>query len=169
MICVIRKKDERKAIYKLVLAETVEGLVPLVYALGLSMAFYGPNAMLYGNVGSGIWAYKAIDNIEKVMIILFGMFGIDVLSVFLNTYCLSKFANTNFSQHILKFIRKYWILLTLRLALDISWYFGFNDINVGMDMTTKFSWISDEGRMHFINCSIELTAEQKELLLESIN
>ena len=38
------KKDKNKAINKLVLVETVEGLVPLVYALGLIMAFYGPNA-----------------------------------------------------------------------------------------------------------------------------
>lgn len=159
------KKDKNKAINKLVLVETVEGLVPLVYALGLIMAFYGPNAKLIGNVGSGIWAYKAMENIEKVMVVLLSMFGVDVLSVFLNAYCLSKFASVNFYQYFLKFLKKYWMLLVLKLGFDLSFYFGFNDINIGMDMTTKFSWISDEGRMTFINCSNELTAEEKKYCL----
>ena len=57
------------------------------------------------------------------------------------------------------------MLLVLKLGFDLSFYFGFNDINIGMDMTTKFSWISDEGRMTFINCSNELTAEEKKYCL----
>ena len=106
-----KKKNIQKLILKLVLAETVEGIVPLAYAVGFIMAFYGPNAVLIGNVGSGIWAYEAVDDIVGRLTVLFTMFGVDVLSVLLNTFCLSKFANINLIQHILKFLRKYWMLL----------------------------------------------------------
>ena len=139
-----------------------------MYALGLLMAFYGPNAMLIGNVGSRIWAYKSIKNIKEVMMVLFVLYDIDVLSVLINTLVLAKSGKVNFIQYVLKFIRNYWMLLLLIIGFDLSSYFGFNDINLGMDMTTEFSWVSDEGRMCFINSSTELTGEEKELLLESM-
>ena len=164
-----KKKDTQKLILKLVLAEAVEGIVPMAYAVGFMMAFYGPNAELIGNVGSGIWAYEAVNDIVGRLIVLFTMFGVDSLSVLLNTFCLSKFAHINLIQHILKVLKKYWMLLAIRIGYDLTMYFGFNDINLGIDMTTKFSWISDDGRMNFINCSTELTDEEKELLLSSFN
>ena len=127
-----KKKDKEKAINRLVLLETIGGLVPLVYALGLLMAFYGPNAMLIGNVGSGIWAYKSIKNIKEVMMVLFVLYDIDVLSVLINTLVLAKSGKVNFIQYVLKFIRNYWMLLLLIIGFDLSSYFGFNDINLGM-------------------------------------
>ena len=48
---------------------------------------------------------------------------------------------------------------------DLLFYFTFNDINLAMDMTIEFSWITDEGRMKFINGSTELTKDEKESLL----
>ena len=102
----IRKKDQHKAILKLVMAEIVEGIVPLAYAIGFMIAYFGPNAMLIGNVRSGIWAYKAVEDIE-------------------------------------------WLLI--------------------VDMTTNFSWLSNEGRMNFINSSTELKNEEKEPFIASLN
>ena len=137
----------------------------MCYAIGLIMAYYGPNSKLIGNVGSGIWAYEEIEDVGRQLKVIFGMFGMDVLSVLLNSICLSKYGNVNLIQYFLKFLQKYWPLVGIRLGYDLLVYFTFNDINLAMDLTTEFSWITDEGRMKFINGSTELTNDQKESLL----
>ena len=163
----IWKKEKHNTILKLVMAETTEGIVPLVYAVGFVMAYYGPNAMLIGNVSSSIWAYKAVEDVGGLLTVVILLFGIDLLSIFLNSYFLFKFTDINLIQEFLRFLNKYWILLVLRMGHVTTNYFIFNDVNLGMDMTTKFSWISDEGRMNFINSSIELSYEEKQSLIAS--
>ena len=147
------------------MAETVEGMVPLAYAIAFTMAYLGPNGHLIGNVRLGIWAFEAVKDVRKLFGILFALFGIDFLSMVLNGYCMTRYEKANFLHELLQFLQKYWILLAIRLAFDIKVYFGFNDITMGVDMTTKFSWISDDGRNNFINCSTELTEEEKLSLL----
>ena len=93
----------------------------------------------------------------------------DVLSVLLNSICLSKYGNVNLTQDFLEFLQKYWPLLGIKLGYDLLFYFTRNDINLAMDMTTEFSWITDIGRLNFINGSIELTDEEKENLLSSFH
>ena len=164
-----RENDKKQRIQKLILAETIEGIVPMCYAIGLIMAYYGPNSRLLGNVGSSIWAYEEVVDVERQLKVIFGMFGIDVLSVLLNSICLSKYGNINLIQDFLKFIQKYWLLLGIKLGGDLMLYFAYNDINLAMDMTFEFSWITDEGRMNFINSSTELTDDDKESLLSSFD
>ena len=163
------KKDKKQRIVTLILAETVEGLVPMCYAIELIMAYYGPNSNLIGNVGIGLWTYEEIEDIGRQLVVIFGMFGVDVLGALLNGINLSKYGNVNLIQDFLKFLQKYWLLLGIKIGHDILFYFIFNDINLAMDMTTKFSWITDEGRMNFINGSTELTDEEKEHLLSSFH
>ena len=91
------------------------------------------------------------------------------LSVLLNSICLFKYGNMNLIQDFLKFIQKYWLLLGIKLGGDLMLYFAYNDINLAMDMTSEFSWITDEGRMNFINSSTELTDDDKESLLSSFD
>ena len=68
------QKKKQKGILKLVLAELIEGMVPVAYAIGFAMAFYGPNGDLTGNVLSNIWAYKKVEDVGrlfKIQMILF--------------------------------------------------------------------------------------------------
>ena len=160
-----REKDKKQRILKLILAETVEGLVPMCYAIELIMAYYGPNSNLIGNVGIGLWTYEEIEDIGRQLVVIFGMFGVDVLGALLNGINLSKYGNVNLIQDFVKFLHKYWLLIGIRLGHDLLFYFAFNDINYAMDKTTEFSWITDEGRMKFINGSTELTKDEKESLL----
>ena len=56
------KIDKLKADLKLLLTESTEGLVPLAYAIGFSMAYYGPNGQLIGNVRNDYWGYRKVDD-----------------------------------------------------------------------------------------------------------
>ena len=54
--------ERQKAKLVLVLAKLCEGLLPIAYAICFSMAYYGPNAKLMGNIGSiliGAAAHKS--------------------------------------------------------------------------------------------------------------
>ena len=159
------RKRKQKGIMKLLLAELVEGLVPLAYAIGFAMAFYGPNGSLTGNVLSNIWAYKKVNDFGRLITIQLILFVVDCLSVLFNTFLLYKFVNMNFMKEFCKAIKDYWIFLTIQLGNTITYYFAFNDISSGTDMTTKFSWITTEGRLRFIYNSTDLNEEEKVLLL----
>ena len=163
------KNIRAKAIMKLLLAETIEGLVPIAYAIGFAMAYYGPNGNLTGNVLSDIWAYKKVDNVGRLFAIQFILFGIDSLSVMINTFVLSKFGSVNLKEEFCEAMKKYWLFLTIQLGNTLTVYFGHNDISMGTDMTMKFSWISTTGRLRFIYNATDLNHDEKAVLLANNN
>ena len=67
------RKEKRTAVLKLTLAELSEGLVPLAYAMCFSMAYYGPNANLIGNVKNGYWHFKAVKEANWTFIVMLGL------------------------------------------------------------------------------------------------
>ena len=159
------QKKRQKQIMKLLLAELVEGMVPLAYAIGFAMAFYGPNGNLIGNVLSNIWAYKKVEDVGRLFKTQMILFGVDFVSVLLNTFLLYKFVKINLIREFCNAIEKYWIFFAIQLGNTITIYFGFNDISLGTDMTMNFSWITTEGRLRFIWNSTDLNDEEKAVLV----
>ena len=53
----IRKEE---ILMELVLYETIEVIVPLSYMCTFTMAYYGPNADILGNVGNNYWHYRKV-------------------------------------------------------------------------------------------------------------
>ena len=47
-----------KSVQILVLAESLEIVIPLAYLLCFVIAFYGPNADILGNIKNGYWQYQ---------------------------------------------------------------------------------------------------------------
>ena len=64
-------------------------------------------------------------------------------------------------------LSKYWFFIAVKLALNMIAYFATNDINMGMDGTLTFQWMSQEGWINLVNNSNELTVEEKNDLLET--
>ena len=162
---ILNRKD--KAIKKLVLAELAEGLVPLVYAIGFAMAYYGPNGHLVGNVLTDLWAYEKVEDVVRLFTIQLLLFGVDCITVALNTALLSKFGNVNLIQEFSKVLKGFWIILAISLVLEVTLYFAFNDVNFGRDMEMKFEWITTEGRLKFISNSTDLSYYEKAILLSN--
>ena len=162
----VHQRRER-AIMKLLLAELVEGLVPLAYAIGFAMAYFGPNGHLTGNVSTDIWQYEKVDDVKRLFLIQFMLLGVDTASVILNTFLLSKFGNVNLVQEFCKVIKAHWIILAIQLANTMTVYFAFQDIGSGQDMTLKFEWITSEGRLRFIYNATDLSDNEKTILLSN--
>ena len=162
------KRNKEKAVLKLVLAETIEGLAPLAYAIGFAMAYFGPNKNITCNVGSTIWHCKEVQNVNNLFIVLFSLFAADTFSMLLNALVLWKLTGILLIQEFCKVIKKYKSILAIKLAYTVFIYFVFNDINLGMDMSLKFAWITREGRLDFIYNSTELSDEEKSCLIANV-
>ena len=146
------KETKRKAIQTLVLSELCEGLVPLVYAIGFAMAYYGPNAKIFGNVGNGYWQYKVVDDAGRTFLVMFGLFALDFICLSLNAGILWIYSNSNIFVDFCSLLQKYWYLMALTLVNNVYFDFFSNDVNLGGDLTFTFDWITrDKG---FPNTSI---------------
>ena len=49
-------------VIKLALAEIIEGVTPIYYAIWFAMAYYGPNGTIIGNVKSNLLGYSQVDD-----------------------------------------------------------------------------------------------------------
>ena len=63
-------------------------------------------------------------------------------------------------------MKKYWIILALKLAEGFVSTFAQNDINNGLDYTFQFTWITEEGRIRFIQNATDLSDNEKSILLK---
>ena len=160
-----RDNSREKAILKLILAELIEGAVPLTYAIGFSMAFFGPNKHISGNVGTDTWAYKKVEDIKGLFMTQMLLFGVDSVCVILNALLLYKFGNINLIQEFCKVLKGYWMIFAVFLAHATTVYFAFNDINAALDMTLQFEWITKEGRLKFIYNTMDISDYEKAVLL----
>ena len=118
------KKEE--ILMALVLAETVELLVPLAYCTSLLISFYGPNSEIIGNVGNRYWHYEKIDDVWEVISQVAQFFFYDLLSVAFSGLLLWKFCRINFIQVYCKMVNEFWFLLSISLAtvLNIVCYYS---------------------------------------------
>ena len=129
---------------KLLLAELIEGLTPIIYGVCVAMAFYGPNAHILSTVGNTYWSGK-IEDIGYLFLVMFGLFAFDTLSAVINSLWLWKMLKLNMLHEISRILEEYWRFMAVKLAVNMMVYFSANDINFGQDRTQSFSWISEEG------------------------
>ena len=80
---------ENGLIDKLLLAEIIEGITPIIYSTCIALAFYGPNASIISNVGNTYWS-KKIENITPLFSTMFILFAVDTSSVVINFIALWK-------------------------------------------------------------------------------
>ena len=85
-----------------------------------------------------------------------------------NTFLVSKFGNVDLMMHFFKLLKDYWLLVTILMVHPVFVYFNMNDINMAMDMTLKFEWITEEGRIKFIQNATDLNDQKKKMLLANI-
>ena len=121
-------------ITKLIIAELVEGFTPIIHGTCMTMAYYGPNAHLFSNVGSKYWG-KELKDIIPLLITMSILLAVDTLSVIINALWLWKSANVNMLKEFCQVLNKYWFLIAFPLGQCMALYFATNDINLGIDIT----------------------------------
>ena len=152
---------------KLILAELMEGFTPMIYGITMALAYYGPNAEIFIDIGSKFFG-KPIDDIEHVFFTMFILFAFDSLSVTINSIWVKKKLNLNMLLEFRRVIRRYWAFMLIQLSYLLTAYFHYRDVNSGFDPSGNNEWITKEGRVNMINSTIGLTIEEKELLFDEL-
>ena len=152
----ISKKETRKAILKLLLAELCEGLVPMAYAICFAMAYYGPNAELLGNVRNGYWQNKIVEDVSWTFQVMFWLFLMDIVCLAMNSIFLWMFCKVNFFEEFNSVMDKYWFILAVKLVNELYLHFYPADVNFGMDITGKFDWIESNKNFSSISNSTDI-------------
>ena len=136
------KIDKKKSIRKLALAELCEGLLPLAYAICFTMAYFGPNAKLIGNVKFGDWQYKVVEDANGTFRVMFTLFAVDLVCLSINSGLIWVCCRVNVFNEICKILQKYWWIIALNLANKTASFSG-NDVNLALDFTYDFNWITN--------------------------
>ena len=134
--------EKRKAILRLLLAELSEGLIPLLYAISFSLAFYGPNGHLIGYVRSEYGNHNVVKDAGRTLIVMFGLFAVDTMCLFLNSIIAWIFCKINLFDEFCMVMNKYWYIMALKMISVIYQYYFFLDVNLAFDNTLKFDWIT---------------------------
>ena len=93
------------------------------------------------------------------------LFTVDVCCILVTAITLWFSGKRNILKEFCKIMKKYWIILAIKLAGGFYSTFAQNDVNVGMDTTFKFEWITEEGRIRFIQNATDISVVEKIFLL----
>ena len=144
----------------LIITEMIQGLTPIIYMIYMALAYYGPNAHLFSNIGNNYWNDE-IENIGPVYLTMTILFGVDMLSFFITVICFWKIAKIDVLQEFCRMIGKYWYYMAIILAAITAVGIITTDINLGMDESQSYQWITNDGWINLVNQSIHLTNEEK--------
>lgn len=150
----------------LLLAEIIEGVTPVVYAICMAMAYFGPNAYIFSNVRNNYWSQE-IEDIMPTFLTMFFLFAFDLLNALINLIFLWKLTKLNVLQAFCRVIDQYWFFIAAIQTLYIINWLTYKDVNLGADETGRNLWITDEGRISLINNSTDLTYEEKAVFSEN--
>ena len=94
------------------------------------------------------------------------MFSLDFCGIIVTGVTLWVSCKINILEEFCNIMKKYWIILALKLAEGFVSTFAQNDINNGLDYTFQFTWITEEGRFRFIQNATYLSDNEKSILLK---
>ena len=108
-----RMVEKAEYILQLFAIETAEFLAPIIYSITFSMAFYGPNAEITGNIKGDHWTFQKIEDIESFQANLFLMLLIDSTSCIISGFALWKFASAELLQEGCKMMKVFFPFLAV--------------------------------------------------------
>ena len=81
-------QDQINRLQELALYELVEFQAPLTFVLVIIVAYFGPNAELFGNISNSYWSYKSIEDLQETLENMMLLFLIDFSSTILSSIIL---------------------------------------------------------------------------------
>ena len=112
--------DKNRQTECLVLEETIEVFVPLVYFTSFLVAYFGPNATILGNVYNDWWQFEKVDSLTEKLTNVSISFVIDVVQGIILGFTLYKFCQMNLYEVYLSLFRDYGPLICLFTSCHIS-------------------------------------------------
>ena len=108
----------KQELQTLCLTEIIEIINPISYIITFLIAYYGPNAYLFGNIRNSYWQNKPVENVEKLVVTVFSLFLVDISSAIFGAILLST-SSINLLHEGCKVLKKYWPIIALSNATVI--------------------------------------------------
>ena len=119
----VTEKNESTMVHtfmELIIAETVEIVVPFTYLTTFMMAYLGPNATLFGGVLCNMWHFSAVTDLELFLKNV-GLFLIaDCISVTVTIMFLWNFARVNVIRAFVNLQKEFWLVMAVNTAYTIN-------------------------------------------------
>ena len=112
--------QKRNEVTILALTEIVEILVPMLYLSTFMIAYYGPNALILGGIKNSYWNFEAVEDLESLIKGNGLIFVFDIIFGIVSGVILWKFAKLNMIQEYCIALKKFWPIITLRLAANTA-------------------------------------------------
>ena len=90
-----RKREPISTLQHLATYELAEFHAPLAFLLIFVLAYYGPNATLFGNISNNYWGFTPIENIGETIQNMFIFFLVDFSSTVVSAILLKSFCMIN--------------------------------------------------------------------------
>ena len=103
----LSKEQTSEALNCLALREYLEVLIPVTYCSAFTIAFYGPNANILGNIRNEYWQFVKVDNLVKKLSNIGIFFTIDVCRGMLFGAILWMLCKLNIAKAFGQVVRRY--------------------------------------------------------------
>ena len=151
-------KQKKQKLQKLVLEETIDVLILIVYAMGMGFAYGGPNRTIFKT----LWNFQEFDA-NTLFGSIFVMVALEIFGSLICAFILNGYCQISLFNEFCDAMKSCWFIVALRLASTMFILFSNNDINFGIDET--FDWMTDDGRRRIILSSFDLSNEEKICIL----
>jgi hypothetical protein len=124
-----------------VFTEMTEVMAPVCYLICFTMAYYGPNGELIGNILNSYWQYIAIEDVYHTIKYLCIFFFADSLNLVICAMVLWDFCRISLFKAYVALQKEFGWGFNLVLACQLNAYFCLNMIGAALDLTMQFNWI----------------------------
>ena len=112
--------EDNTSLQILALNEKVVYIVPLTYFICFLFAYYGPNAMIIGNVKNTSWHFGMVRDISLPLYLMGLLFLIDLLSISLWTFLLRKICSISYIDGYMLIQKKVWLIMAIQEAYAMN-------------------------------------------------
>ena len=116
----LSKEQETEALKCLTLKEYLEVLIPAIYCVAFTIAYYGPNADILGNVRNDYWQFEKVENLLGKLNNIGIFFAIDVCRGVLFVISLWNFCKLNMLIMFGQIIRRFGFLILFWSSICLS-------------------------------------------------
>eukprot|EP00854_Cymbomonas_tetramitiformis_P020729 gene20729-24845_t len=130
-------------LHYIVILETTQILVPLLYLYYFVVAFHSKGSAVMGNIKFGGWHFTRVndedlhDSIQNILL----FFIIDVISFLALAGLLNFFLKIDMLKLVRFIAKEYGWAIAVQYVFYVELFACINTVECGMDLTFKFKWL----------------------------
>ena len=118
---------------ELALNEKVVYVVPLAYCVCATVAYWGPNAWIIGNIYNQSWHFERVEDFSQPVKIMAILFAIDIISIVLWYILLRVFCRISFYNAFMYIQQQFWLFMAIHEA------FSLNEVSINQRLICTLS------------------------------